>query len=294
MPDPGDRAIYGESDEAPSRRSRLGGIVAVVAMLGFGVGLWYVYDRNVQRGDGRPPTVVSADKGPVKSAPADPGGMQVPNTQTGILNQGKKVPEPKVESLLPPPERPRTDPPPAPKVAAPVAPPPAPAAVAVPPPAPVPVPSPPPAPPPAASMPAVPAPAVEVAKVPAPEPQKVEPPPAPAMPPAAVAPVAQPKTPVPAAPAAIAAVTPPPASGGGVRIQLASLPDAATADQEWKRLQKANADVLGGLSSRVVPVQLEGKGTWYRLQAGPFADKAGAQQACDALKQRKLGCFLAP
>lgn len=286
MPDPSDRAIYGEADEAPSRRSRLGGIVAVVAMLGFGVGLWYVYDRNIQRGDSRPPTVVAADKGPVKTAPADPGGMQVQNTQTGILNQGKKTAEPKVESLLPPPERPRSDPPPAPKAAAPVAPPP-PAAVA-PPPAPAPVPSPPPA---AASMPAVPAPAVEVSKVPAVEPPKVEAPPASPAPPTPVAPVTPPKTPV---PAAVAAATPPPAAGGGVRIQLASLPDAATAEQEWKRLQKANGDVLGNLTSRVVPVQLEGKGTWYRLQAGPFADKAGAQQACEALKQRKLGCFLAP
>lgn len=288
MPDPSDRAIYGEADEAPSRRSRLGGIVAVVAMLGFGVGLWYVYDRNVQRGDGRPPTVVAADKGPVKTAPADPGGMQVQNTQTGILNQGRKVAEPKVESLLPPPERPRSEPPPAPKAAAPVAPPPPPPAAVAPPPAPAPVSSPP---APVASMPAIPAPAVEVSKVPAVEPPKVEAPAAPPAAPAAVSPAAPPKTP---APATVAAAPPPVTGGGGVRIQLASLPDAATAEQEWKRLQKANADVLGTLSSRVVPVQLEGKGTWYRLQAGPFADKAGAQQACEALKQRKLGCFLAP
>ncbi len=295
MPDPGDRVVYGEPDETPSRRSRLGGIIAVIAMLGFGAGLWYVYDRYAGSGTAGRPPVVTADKAPVKTQPANPGGMQVPNQQTAILNQGRKPAEPKVESLLPPPERPKEETSPAPKAAEP------------PPPPPVSVPqaAAPTAPP---TMPSVPAAPVEVANVPVPDPPKAEtavvPAPSPPAsagpaPTAVVAPSGTPSAPTPPSPSVptAASSTPPkppaPVPAGGVRIQLASLPDEATAEREWKRLQKANTDVLGGLSPRVVAVQLEGKGTWYRLQAGPFADRAGAQQACETLKQRKLGCLLA-
>jgi len=286
MPDPGDRATYGEDEGAPSGRSRLGGIVAVLAMFGFGIGLWYVYDRGIAHGDRGPPPVVTADMAPVKKAPADPGGMVVPNTKTNILNQGGKPAEPKVESLLPPQELPRAEPAPKPEESA--APPVQAVAPSAPVPPPVATPSAPAAPPPA--LPAVSSPVANGPAKPAAEAAKTE-----AQPSSSVPPVPAP-LPIPdaQAQAQIAAVPAPPAASGGVRIQLASLPDAATAEREWKRLQRANADLLGNLTSRVVPVQLEGKGTWYRLQAGPFADKAGAQQACDALKQRKLGCFLAP
>lgn len=74
-------------------------------------------------------------------------------------------------------------------------------------------------------------------------------------------------------------------------MQLGALSSAAGAEKEWSRIQRANSDVLGGLKSDVVEVDLPGKGVFWRLRAGPL-DEQGARHVCGELKNRNQGCMV--
>ena len=91
----------------------------------------------------------------------------------------------------------------------------------------------------------------------------------------------------PAAGAATAAVNVEP---GSYYVQLASITDRGRADSEYGKLQK-KFNVLSGLEYRVQEANLD-KGTFYRIQAGPFS-KDSAKSICDAIKEQKPGgCIL--
>ena len=57
------------------------------------------------------------------------------------------------------------------------------------------------------------------------------------------------------------------------------------------RCQKKHAKLLGGLELTVVEITKNG-GKLYRVQAGPFADRANAVDTCVALKQLNQGCLV--
>ena len=90
----------------------------------------------------------------------------------------------------------------------------------------------------------------------------------------------------PAEPAAKAAAT------DGMRIQLASLRTPDSARDEWARLKRENADLLGKLTAVAVRADLGERGIYYRVEAGPVGDKAAAVRLCKALKERDLECQL--
>lgn len=94
--------------------------------------------------------------------------------------------------------------------------------------------------------------------------------------------------------AAPPAAAPRPSSGGGggYRIQLAALRSDAEAQATWKRLQAKHGSMLGGYQPSIVKTDLGGLGTFYRVQLGPFADKAATQQLCKNFKSGGLDCFL--
>jgi cell division septation protein DedD len=81
-----------------------------------------------------------------------------------------------------------------------------------------------------------------------------------------------------------------PARAGGARIQLGSVRSEEAARQEWDRLRRANADLLGSLSAVPVRADLGDKGVFYRIQTGPIAD---ADRVCRELNRRNVGCILA-
>ena len=84
-----------------------------------------------------------------------------------------------------------------------------------------------------------------------------------------------------------------PASGaGGYRIQLAALKSDAEAQATWKRLQAKHGSLLGSYQPNIVRSELGGLGTFYRVQLGPFPDKASTQQLCKNFKAGGLDCFL--
>jgi cell division septation protein DedD len=180
--------------------------------------------------------------------------MAVPDQNISILND-KRPSDARVEQLLPPPESPLPRPAPAEP------------SVTEAPPAAGPAITPAPAPPPSGAVVIAPAVAPPVATAPQP---------APAAPPAAT-PAPPPR---------------PSAAGPGYRLQVGAVRSAEAAQQEWTRLRRAQADILGKLEMRVTRTDLGGRGVFYRIEAGPIADAAAAQRACDALKQRKVGCIL--
>ena len=81
-------------------------------------------------------------------------------------------------------------------------------------------------------------------------------------------------------------------SGSGYRIQLAALRSDAEAQATWKRLTKKHQKLLAGRQPNIVRTELGGLGTFYRVQLGPFADKASSQQLCNEFKSSGLDCFL--
>jgi chemotaxis protein histidine kinase CheA len=88
-----------------------------------------------------------------------------------------------------------------------------------------------------------------------------------------------------------------PASGAktapsGVRIQLISMPSEEAAWGAWKQLSGKYSSHLSGLTPVLEQADLGTKGTFYRVQAGPFTTVAAAQERCTAMKQDGLDCLV--
>ena len=309
----------------PARSGTLGILLGVTLGIVVAAGAgWYVL-----RGSGLTFTpgdvgFIKAEPTPYKVRPDAPGGLQVENQDKLVYDRVAKGSAPnRVENLLPPAEEPKAPPPQTPQAEAPPKDLTAPAAEAKPeePPKPSNVVQAPEAPK-VAPTPAAPQPdplaaavaaatggrtsatgpiAVVPKAVPSPEPAK------PALPadqaaagsPSAPPPVAA-VTPDVAKSADVAAATstapptPPAAEGTGptFQIQLASVLSEEAALAEWKRIGGKHKELLGGLTPAVTRADLGDRGVFYRLRAGPLADKAAAEAMCSSLAAEKVGCIV--
>ena len=81
-------------------------------------------------------------------------------------------------------------------------------------------------------------------------------------------------------------------AGGPIAIQLGSFPTDLLAAASWSKIKTSNAAVLGDYSPKFQRAEVEGKGTWYRLQVTGFADKAAAQDVCNKLKANGQACII--
>jgi len=290
-----------DAEEGKSSRGwllrSLPALAAIVTLGAFGAIVWYAYSTGVREGSEVAAPLLKPS-GPSKIAPREPGGRE-------ILDQDKKVygvidrsaGGRQVERLLPPPEKPL----PLPKKTTPVAPPPLPTPQLA-------VPKPPP-PPPSITAPIKPPPPPAKQAVSVPPPPKPVPKPdaktaaKPELKPAAKpAPVAAPKPPPPSKPAPVAVkpetppkvakLAPKPAQGKGYRVQIASLRTVEAAKREWAKRVKQSGGILTGLTLSVKRVDIPKKGTFFRVQAGPFLDRTAARRVCKTLKQRKIGCLV--
>ncbi|MDB5358772.1 MAG: tonB [Rhodospirillales bacterium] len=277
--DPTERPYYA-GEEEPRRSGIIRNILVVCVMLGCAGAIYFAYNKGKQAGVGPGGAVplIRADQDPTKKKPDDVGGS-TPDQDKLVYNPNDPNGG-KVERLLPPPEQPLPKPVPAPgatdalpvqniaPVAAPQAAPPT-AAIGV-------------------ATNAASQQANTTGLMTSPAGAKAVPgieiPPLPPVQPAQAA-QATPGKPVPLAPAATAAT-------GPLRIQIAATKDEASARAEFVRLQKAHADLLGNLSATVVKADLGDKGTFYRIQAGPIADKAQADKLCSQLKPLGIGCIV--
>jgi hypothetical protein len=231
--------------------------LSVLLMAVFAGGLWFAYHFGARhaapgQGGGEVP-LIRADTSPDKIKPDQPGGMKVPDQNASIFNEKPGIP--RMERLLPPPEKPMPRP----------APPP-------PPPAPVAAPSP------AAPQPATPSRQASLRQAPdtperASEPEERS---------EAASPAAEAAR----RPAATAA------KAGGIQVRLGSLRSSEAARAEWQRLKHDNPDLLGHLTAVAVRTDLGEKGIYYRIEAGPFAEAAAAEKLCGEMKRRNFGCIL--
>jgi cell division septation protein DedD len=79
--------------------------------------------------------------------------------------------------------------------------------------------------------------------------------------------------------------------GETFRVQVAAVKTKDGAQATWAKLQKKHPQLLGALEMMVVEVD-KSDGKFYRVQAGPFADRATAVDACMALKAVDQGCLV--
>lgn len=78
---------------------------------------------------------------------------------------------------------------------------------------------------------------------------------------------------------------------GSHYVQLASITDKARANTEWAKLKEQLSAIPGASGFRVQEAALE-KGTFYRIQAGPYSE-AQAKSICESIKTQKPGgCFV--
>lgn len=276
--DPSERPYYA-GEEEPRRSSFIRNLLVICVMLGCAGAIYFAYNKGKQAGGGETGgaiPLIRADQDPTKKKPDDAGGS-VPDQDKLVYNPNDPNGA-KVERLLPPPEQPLPKPVPVPgatdtlpaqnvaPVAAPQAAPPT-AAIGV-----------------ATNAASQQANATGLMTAPpgAKAVPGIEIPPAPPPQPAQAA---APAKPVPLTPAA-------PAATGPLRVQIAATKDEPSARAEFARLQKAHADLLGNLSATVVKADLGDKGVFYRIQAGPIADKAQADKLCAQLKPLGIGCIV--
>ncbi len=78
----------------------------------------------------------------------------------------------------------------------------------------------------------------------------------------------------------------------GIRLQLAAVSNEDDVDGEWQRLQNRLGDALADRQLQVERADLGSKGIFYRLQIGPFADRATAKAACNDIKAAGGDCLL--
>lgn len=80
------------------------------------------------------------------------------------------------------------------------------------------------------------------------------------------------------------------AAFSGLQVQLGAWRTQAEADQGWARAQRLAPALLAGLTHRTVPVDLPGRGRYYRLRAAPAP---GGGRLCEALQDKGIECMVA-
>jgi len=279
-----------EDEDVEGSRLPLLIVLALLVLAMFAGFVWLAYSEGVSRGRSEIP-VVTAEAGPARVAPANPGGAATPYKGFKIYEQPAPPDGETTQDVSPrapvdaKPAQPAT---PAPTMTA-AAPKPAPV-IATPSPA-AKVEAPP-------AKPAAPVKMAAATPAPAPKPAPVVQTPAPKAAPVSVQP-SVPLTQASAPPRQLAANAPPapvaqtaaPTSGAYV-LQIGAYKSQADADTAWNAYKAKHAALLAGYAPNVLQANLGDKGTWYRLRIAGFSSKDVASALCDRLKADGGGCFL--
>jgi SPOR domain len=92
----------------------------------------------------------------------------------------------------------------------------------------------------------------------------------------------------PVSPAPIAA----PKSSGAFVLQIGSYKSHAQADAAWKAYKAKHADLVASSSDEIQQANLGGKGIWYRLRITGFRSEVAASAMCSLLKADGGSCIL--
>ena len=288
-------------------------ILAVGALVIFAVIVLIAYSGGDEAVPVAQPPTLAPPQQTVKIEPENEGGMEIPDQDKQVYNQiGEGAADQKVENILPQPETPKEPPkePAKPTVAdagaSPPPPPPPDTGLALPD---VPqTPAPPPAPgtpkpgeavskeaggavakPDGKTAATVPTVIPDQPQTPAPAPNETQ---------TAAAQQAKPGIlQPPAAPVQKKSAEPPATSqmrtmAGVYRVQVASLKSQNQAEVAWKEQVARHPELLSKLSLTVQRAVLADKGTYYRVQAGPFDSRDAADSLCRKLKSRGQDCIV--
>ena len=243
-----------DDDDVEGSRLPLLIVIALVVLAAFGGVVWLAYQRGVQQGHAEVPRVIAAEPGPVKVAPASPGGTPTPYTGLKIYQQ----PAPAAEDTGATPAPGRAvalKPAPAPDIKAP--------ATVV------------------DATPVKPAQA-KPAPVTTAKPASIRPAEGAGTKPVAVA---TPNT----TPSATLPPTHQVAAGSGV-LQIGSYKSEADAGAAWITYKAKHAALLAAMTPDVKQVDLGAKGIWYRLRI-VSPDKSSALTLCEKLKAEGGACI---
>ena len=75
-------------------------------------------------------------------------------------------------------------------------------------------------------------------------------------------------------------------------VQIASLRSAEDAEAAWLSFRSAYGDLARGAAPDILPVEIEGRGTYHRLRIAAFADRASANEFCATLQSRGQDCLV--
>ena len=79
-------------------------------------------------------------------------------------------------------------------------------------------------------------------------------------------------------------------AAGGYAIHLVSLANQESVDGSWAELQGSFPDILAGKDLEVRQIDLDDRGIFYRIHAGPFAASAKAETTCEELRSLQQYC----
>ena len=79
---------------------------------------------------------------------------------------------------------------------------------------------------------------------------------------------------------------------GSYRVQLASLTSETVAENELSKMKDKFSNVLNDFELKIYPVNIEGKGMYYRIQAGPIKTSDEAKNLCNELIRLQKKCFV--
>ncbi len=256
-------------------RRLLTALLVTATLGGFAAVIWYAYNTGIQEGSEFAAPVLKPN-GPSKVAPMNPGGQRIADQDKLVYGKIDKSTEGrKVERLLPPLEQPL------------------PASIVL-------------------KQPPVPERKLKVPKAPptselqapgirtpttAKKPEIKRANEAPAV---RASTVNVPKSQNETSPTKVTAKPPPkpsqiaakPDPSKGYRIQIGSFRSEAAAKTAWEKRRKQHGVLLRKLTLLVKRVDLNKRGVYYRVQAGPLRNRAAANRVCDVLKQKKIGCLV--
>ena len=78
---------------------------------------------------------------------------------------------------------------------------------------------------------------------------------------------------------------------GEWKVQLFSSTDKAKVEKQWQVISKKQKALVSDMPMRIVPADIPGKGTFYRLQVGAFETREMANNLCAKLKKQKQDCI---
>lgn len=79
--------------------------------------------------------------------------------------------------------------------------------------------------------------------------------------------------------------------GGIWSVQLMSSSNKQTVEKAWSQILAKHKALLSNMTHKIMPAQIPGKGTFYRLRVGSFKTRDMANALCKKLKAQKQDCI---